>query len=163
MTEKGNDGEFAAITRSTARSIRFYPIAMLAPSLSRVAPASERYLGVRDALQVAMALELHKRSTGSYPPTLDELSPRYLPVVPVDPITGGLLRYEIVDGKPLIYSVGADGDDDGGSPPLHNGYPANHRAAQWHADQPADGDWILFPEPRIMPATTGPTTQRSAN
>ncbi len=59
-----------------------------------------------------------------------------------------------VDGRPLLYSAGTDGDDDGGRPPLE----ANSIAEQWDESTKLDsatiatawiaahdGDWILWP------------------
>ena len=37
-----------------------------------------------------------------------------LPGVPIDPYSGQPLRMAIIDGEPVIYSVGKDGRDDGG-------------------------------------------------
>jgi len=34
--------------------------------------------------------------------------------VPIDPYSGKPLRMAIVDGEPVIYSIGKDGRDDGG-------------------------------------------------
>ena len=68
-------------------------------------------------LRVAIALELFKRRSGSYPLQLSELVPTYLSEVPRDPIDGEPLRYKIRDSKPLIYSIGSDKKDDGGVAP----------------------------------------------
>ena len=92
---------------------------------------AELSLGLQEGTSVAIALELYRRKYGRYPNTLAELSPLYLPQVPVDRITGGPLKYRLLDGKPLIYSVGADRDDDGGAfsigrgtmNPLHQARP----------------------------------------
>ncbi len=131
------------------RDVRYAFVIALMPSLSGVADAGERYLGVRDGALIAIALETHRRGRGAYPETLDALSPALLPAVPVDRITGGPLRYRIVEGRPLVYSVGADGDDDAGrSARAPSGEPDPLAAAQWGAprQQPAaDGDWVLFP------------------
>ena len=56
------------------------------------------------------------RKHNKWPATLGELSPQYLPQLPVDPITGRALHYKVDNDRPLVYSVGADGDDDGGRP-----------------------------------------------
>jgi hypothetical protein len=73
----------------------------------------------RGALLVALALELHQRETGRWPGRLQEMVPRFLPSVPLDPFDGQPLRYSTgVDGaSPMVYSVGADGVDDAGVVP----------------------------------------------
>jgi hypothetical protein len=37
-----------------------------------------------------------------------------LPRVPIDPFSGQPLRMAIIDGEPVVYSIGKDGRDDGG-------------------------------------------------
>ena len=59
-------------------------------------------------------LELYHREHGKWPESFGELSPKYLPSLPADPITGKPLHYKIVNDRPIVYSVGIDGDDDGG-------------------------------------------------
>ena len=71
--------------------------------------------GRRDGVLLGIALELYHREHSTWPKSLGELSPRWLPAVPVDRITGKPLGYKIVDDRPVVYSVGVDRDDDGGS------------------------------------------------
>lgn len=54
---------------------------------------------------------------GRLPPSLDVLVPRYLPSVPADLMATGAppLRYFGKGATPIVYSVGLDGLDDGGS------------------------------------------------
>ncbi|MEO0530058.1 MAG: hypothetical protein AAF266_05690 [Planctomycetota bacterium] len=126
-------------------------------------------------LLIGVALELFRRRSGSWPSSLDELAPRYLPEVPVDPITGDSLGYKIVEGQPLVYSLGVDGDDDGGREPAimddssqaargHVTLPDYRVGPPFHepersrklAESPDfyDGDWVLWSlaEPRYLPA-----------
>ncbi|MGB7158084.1 MAG: hypothetical protein WBD40_08460, partial [Tepidisphaeraceae bacterium] len=117
------------------------------PALNRAQAIAERYLGRRDGVIIALALELHRQRQGDYPSTLAALAPALLPAVPVDRITGGPLRYRIVDGRPLVYSVGDDRDDDGGRAPLDkSGRPDPSGAARWNVapEKAADGDWVLY-------------------
>ena len=48
------------------------------------------------------------------PPTLGDLVPEYLDRIPEDPLTGKPLLYEVASDSYVVYSVGTDGDDDGG-------------------------------------------------
>ncbi len=73
--------------------------------------------GLRDGVLIGLALELYRREHGDWPRSLDELSPRWLPEVPVDRITGESLHYKIVNNRPVVYSVGVDRDDDAGRVP----------------------------------------------
>ena len=105
----------------------------------------------RDGALAALACELYRRHAGCWPASLSDLSPAYLPTVPVDRFDGQPLRYRLIDGQPVIYSIGADCEDDGGRAP--EGDQARRRVREWHyvpfretpADDVPDGDWILWP------------------
>ena len=58
------------------------------------------------ATQALLALRAYKMRTGRYPTSLDELVPRYMTRVPVDPFDGRLLRYSAE--QKMIYSWGTD-------------------------------------------------------
>ena len=111
---------------------------------------AERTLGEKEGVLIAIALELYRRQHGGqYPATLDALSPTLLPRLPVDRITGEALKYRVIDGKPVIYSVGVDRDDDGGRAGADShGKAFDDIVARWprktNAKTPTDGDWILF-------------------
>lgn len=121
------------------------PILNISASLKFVQVRAEHFLGHRDGVVTGIALELYRRKYGEYPASLEVLVPQYLPRVPADRITGQPVKYRIVSGKPVIYSVGADRDDDGGKPPPgKNGWM---KAATWSVQQSAaDGDWVLYPQ-----------------
>ena len=106
--------------------------------------SAERYLGDRDGLLVGLSLELYHRRHDRYPATLAELTPDLLPAVPADRITGDPVRYRLVGGKPVVYSVGADRVDNGGRPAVGR---RGRSAAEWGVS-PAEavrGDWVLYP------------------
>ena len=76
----------------------------------------------RDAVwrvgRTALAVAQYAAEKGAAPATLAALVPAYLPVEPTDPWDGQPLRYEA--GPPArVWSVGRDGQDDGGKP-LHD-------------------------------------------
>jgi hypothetical protein len=115
---------------------------------SNVQVWAERSLGQRDGLVTGIALELYRRESGEYPKSLDALVPQFLPQIPSDRITGEPVKYRVVNGKPLIYSVGDDRKDDGGRIPLRpRKQPDRWAAATWNSKESADGDWVLFPLP----------------
>jgi hypothetical protein len=64
--------------------------------------------------QTRLALHAYQRRHGAAPPSLNALVPEYLSAVPQDPFAPKPLVYRVQDSAPLIYSRGADGDDDGG-------------------------------------------------
>jgi len=68
------------------------------------------------------------RNEGALPPSLDALIPEYLDAVPRDPYDGKPIRYSAE--KRIIYSVGMDGVDSGGST------QAESRNALWDETEP---------------------------
>jgi len=89
----------------------------------------------RDGALAAIALEVYRRRHGSFPARLDELAPQYLPTLARDPFDGEPLRYRLVEGQPVVYSVGIDRADDAGRPPSGN-------QPGWST---SGGDWRIFP------------------
>jgi len=57
----------------------------------------------------------YKNDKGKWPTTLDDLVPSYIDTVPTDPFTGKALIYRQREGGIVVYSVGLNGTDDGGS------------------------------------------------
>jgi hypothetical protein len=64
----------------------------------------------------AFAVEEFRQTRGRLPTDLKELSPDFLPSVPVDPFTGNPLHYTLLQPGYRLYSVGSDGTDNGGHP-----------------------------------------------
>ena len=60
-----------------------------------------------------MALQAYYLEQGELPESLDALVPEYLPGIPRDPFGGEPMRYS--KEKMIVYSVGNDFVDDGGS------------------------------------------------
>ncbi len=62
-----------------------------------------------------LALCEYQRQHGQYPDRLDDLVPGFLPRIPLDYADRQPLRYSLKkDGTYLLYSIGCDGQDDGG-------------------------------------------------
>jgi hypothetical protein len=66
-----------------------------------------------DATAVWLAIKAYEMEKGKLPDSLKELVPMYLPEVPKDPFDGKPIRYS--KEKKIIYSVGPDLIDSGGS------------------------------------------------
>ena len=103
-----------ALKDSRVDQARYGALLQLIPDYSKWESMCERSLGERDGTLVGISLELYKRRFGHYPDKLNELTPDLLPVLPPDRITGDPLRYRLIKGKPIVYSVGIDRVDDGG-------------------------------------------------
>jgi len=67
-------------------------------------------------LATELALRAYWLDHGAYPGDLSDLAPDYLSAVPDDPFAGEApLRYRIDGDRYILYSVGPDGMDDGGT------------------------------------------------
>lgn len=79
--------------------------------VQRIAEAQTRYYGTL----LCIALERYQRVHRRYPESLDTLVPNLIPEIPVDPLCGKPFVYRVEDDGYLLYSVGSDGIDHGGS------------------------------------------------
>jgi hypothetical protein len=61
-----------------------------------------------------LAVERYRQDHGRWPTALSELVPEYLQAVPRDPRDGAPVRFRRFADGVMIYSVGADGEDNGG-------------------------------------------------
>jgi hypothetical protein len=66
------------------------------------------------ATDAVVAVERLRRENGRLPQRLQELVPKFLPDIPIDPFDGRPLRYTVQGGRYVVYSVGRDGVDNGG-------------------------------------------------
>jgi hypothetical protein len=159
------DDEFIQFRTSLRNEVRYAPLMILMPSLGRAGLMYEYFAQQRDATTAALALALYHRQHGSWPQSLNELVPQLLPQVPPDRYDGQPLKYCLVDGHPLLYSIGVNRKDDGGRlpspPPDGTKTPLaelNRQARRWQPAPTAqrgagaamekplpDGDWLLWP------------------
>jgi type II secretory pathway pseudopilin PulG len=96
---------------------QFYILSsLLLPALGKcVLREAEHSARLRTA-QVALAIERYRRThQNRLPAALADLAPALLPEAPTDPFDGQPLRYQIRDRGYVVYSVGNDGQDDGGT------------------------------------------------
>ena len=82
--------------------------------------------------RTACALERHRLAHGKYPETLDALAPQFIAKVPPDPIGGQPLHYRLTDdGHFILYSVGLNEKDDGGTESLTKGGSVDLDNGDW--------------------------------
>ena len=92
-------------------------LSMLAPSLTDIVRKAYRSQATVALTATACALERCRLETGAYPPALSALTPKYLAKIPLDPMDLKPLRYQLAtDGSYRLYSIGLDGEDQGGVP-----------------------------------------------
>jgi len=90
---------------------------ILMPAVVRVIGISYRGKVETDSLITTLALLRYKADEGQLPENLDELvASGYLKKLPMDPYSDGSLVYRKIDEDFVLYSLGADFDDDGGVP-----------------------------------------------
>ncbi len=96
---------------------------ILLPSLTTATRQRARVDTLRNGLIVMLALELHHRTSGAYPPSLDALAPSLLASVPPDRFNARPFHYKLLDASAttpgagyLLYSFGLDDTDNGGTP-----------------------------------------------
>jgi hypothetical protein len=90
----------------------------LYPQLFLMARTMSAINQTRNALLVTtLALQAYKQERkGKYPEMLGDLVPAHLLAIPLDPFSGAPLKYRLTDEKYLLYSIGPDRQDDGGTP-----------------------------------------------
>lgn len=87
---------------------------MIAPSFDIPQVDLARICRLRTA-RAGLAAERYRSLNGELPDGLERLVPEYLESVPTDLFDGKPLRYRKLDKGYLVYSVGPDGQDDGGA------------------------------------------------
>jgi len=96
-----------------------FPSEMSVSALSRVLYRSMRVETERSLALAAIAVKRYALRNGKPPASLDALVPEFLSSVPVDYMDGQPVKYRVKpDGGFLLYSVGEDGNDDGGDASL---------------------------------------------
>lgn len=88
---------------------------LLLPAFGNVMLKAARHQASVNLAVTACALERYRIANGKYPQQLQDLTPRYIARLPVDPVNGKPLIYRLNDdGSFILYSVGPNGVDDGG-------------------------------------------------
>lgn len=92
----------------------FYLSNMLLASLDQAFVLSARAQAMGDVTDTAIAIERYRSHHGELPSAWAELVPEFMPHVATGPFDGEPLRYKRTDEHYLLYSLGPDGNDDGG-------------------------------------------------
>jgi hypothetical protein len=74
----------------------------------------DRWLATSRLLQTDLAIRRFRAEQGELPADLEDMVPKYLPVVPLDRFTQRPLVYRAAGDEFTLYSVGDDGADNGG-------------------------------------------------
>ena len=116
---------------------------MLAPPATLEADLADRATMTFELNKLTFALAAYRANHGSYPAKLADLSPKYVREVPHDIFNDAQPHYRQEGKGYLLYSVGSNGEDDGGK-----GFENGRRAGE-----SVENDDLVV----RMPAPTGPT------
>jgi hypothetical protein len=143
----------AAMAKALVSGFRLYNLfaRMLLPAITQ---AETKFAfgqtRVSEAI-VACALERYRLAQGQFPDSLEPLSPRFVEKMPHDIITGTPLIYRRTsDGQFILYSVGWNEKDDGGTTVLPTGKERKQELSE--------GDWVWQ-----YPGSATPSGQHAAN
>jgi hypothetical protein len=96
------------------RDKRLMVSGLLLPAVEKVAEAAIRDRALLRCAITALAAERFRIDTKNWPKSPADLCPKYINEVPIDPFDGLPLKHVARDDGLTIYSVGVDGQDDGG-------------------------------------------------
>lgn len=99
----------------------------------------------RNVVIAAIALKRYQLRHGIWPTDLKALVPEFLSEVPRDPVDGQPLRYRAnADGTFTLYSIGSDGEDNGGDPTPTGSSKSLYwlRGRDWVWPQPATAEEV---------------------
>ncbi len=112
-------------------------LGILTPAFGKINELSHRGRTEVRATLTILSLLRHKKDKGFFPEELGELiAAGYLKEPPMDPYSDKPLVYKRTDDGFILYSIGADFDDDGGL------------KSKWGEDQPHGGDQLFWPAPK---------------
>lgn len=110
----------------------------LFPGLSRAYELTLRVESERRGTMLTLAINAHHTKHGEWPKSLKgidkKLGLKGLKKLRRDPFSGKSFKYRLKDGKPLLYTIGADGVDDGG----------RHEPDEWGGGE-GGGDFVFWP------------------
>jgi hypothetical protein len=115
--KQGLDELSAQVNRASRSPERFrYWFSLMSiPNSSRAILNGVRVETERQMTVAALALKRYQLRNGKYPASLSDLVPEFIGSVPIDLMNGHPLSYRATQGGTFVlYSVGEDGQDDGG-------------------------------------------------
>jgi hypothetical protein len=95
------------------------------PLVASVGKVSVRALRAQTHCRIAvavLALERYRLRHKRFPGSLNELVPEFVSEVPIDYMDGKPLRYRLDGDQFVLWSIGPNGKDDGGTPKSQPGY-----------------------------------------
>jgi hypothetical protein len=118
----GPPGSLVAINRdkpveARIRSRHYILSGLFLTALSRALVKEAECVASARICAAALSLQRFRLVHDRLPKDLNELVPRFLTAIPLDPFDGAPLRYKPLVNGYVVYSIGPDGRDDGGKEP----------------------------------------------
>jgi hypothetical protein len=142
-------------------------LGLFLPAITAASEAQDRGNTSFELIRLAAALAVYRAEHGAYPANLDQLVPDTVTHLPIDLYSGGPFIYKRDENGYLLYSVGVNGGDDGGSHEqfrVLQGQPLDEldevRSQEMEQQIPtgADDFSIRVPVPKFeLPKITAPT------
>ena len=147
-SDEGSISDFQQVNHTNAMmDSRGWPCTMLEPTFRAILRSQFQATARARAAQVLVAATKRRLAGGGLPESLSELVPDQLSAVPRDPFSDKYqpLRSKPVDGGMLVWSVGPDGEDDGG--------PTGRDTSSDDIETGNDdfGLWLMPDRPRATP------------
>lgn len=108
---------------------------LLVPVYGRLLASVDRSAANCALGQAAMALTAYKNNHGTYPATLEDASSALGWEIPEDPFSGSSLIYKRQGDGFVVYSIGSDLKDDGGTPTPENQSEVDSGDIVWSLDR----------------------------
>ena len=114
------------------------------PAIGRVCEIAHRNRIDVEATLAVIAILRYKEDVGDYPENLDELiEAGLLKALPIDPYSDQPLVYKRTESDFVLYGVGENFKDDGGTIAVVDG-----RLRKWGTKE--EGDWVFWPVPKLQ-------------
>ncbi|HET6574283.1 MAG TPA: hypothetical protein VFG68_11805 [Fimbriiglobus sp.] len=105
---------FSAVPRPEDGDRRYFFTLLLTLPVEKTIDSGLRIRGELLAVAAGVACERYRQRNGRWPESLDAIPKDILPAVPTDPLTGKPISYRRLADGVIVYSIGPDGQDDGG-------------------------------------------------
>jgi len=112
FAERPYSSEQGEVMEKGVQKKRYIVTRLLTPSISRIKQIHCEMIAQLRIVQAGLALLQHKQTEDAFPDTLDALKLQNI----TDPFSNGLLLYKTEKQGFVLYSVGPDQADNGGSP-----------------------------------------------
>jgi len=126
-------------------TLQLYPLQLLFPSFEAMILRSHEIRFEFEFVTLLVALHRFRDLEGGWPETLDALVPEFLSRIPSDPHDGQPLRYRLLDGGPMLWSVGPDGLDQSGFTTMEEDIPGLRLERERSLITPPGEDLLLWP------------------